>query len=122
VQRTRWFVPTTLVPTRAPGEADADFLLRLLGWLRGRGLPTACFVRAWGDDLRGDRAKSRKPLYIDFASLFLVGLFEREVRASTLVLFDEALPAPADAPCPPGAPPRVTELVIEISDARGDAG
>jgi hypothetical protein len=131
VQRARWFVPAHAVPSRAAGETDGTFLLRLLAWLRREELPTACFVRAWGDDLRGEQAKTRKPMYIDFASGFLTGLFEREVRNAKLVLFDEALPSPADAflterasdPHDPSLDDRrVIELMVQIGDADASDG
>jgi hypothetical protein len=120
VQRARWFVPAGAIPSRRSGEGDGTFLLRLLTWLRREGLPAACFVRAWGDDLRGAQAKTRKPMYIDFASRFLTGLFEREVRNAKLVLFDEALPSPAGSSpgeMAPDADPRVVELMVQIGDA-----
>jgi hypothetical protein len=126
VQRARWFVPAHAIPSRAAGETDGTFLLRLLAWLRREELPTACFVRAWGDDLRGEQAKTRKPMYIDFASGFLTGLFEREVRNAKLVLFDEALPSPAEAFLTErGSDPhdlRVVELMVQIGDADASHG
>src|SRR5207302_1870921 len=121
VQRARWLVPTAQVPRRGRGEPDADHLLRLVAWLARSGIPCRCFVRAWRND--GDKlAKSRKPLYVDFANWFLAMGFEHQVGTSEHVLFEEALPAPEDAvggdPNDPNDPtdPSVTELVIEISD------
>ena len=116
VQRARWYVPVRQVPERKAGEPDAAFLIRLVAWLSEHRIPQRCFLRIWGTDLRGAAAKARKPIYLDFANWFLVALFEREVGAAELVVFEEALPALRDAQSPTPGRPTVTEFVVELSD------
>jgi hypothetical protein len=126
LRRARWVVPTHRVPTRAKGEPDAAYLVKLLAWLRGSGIPTRAFVRGLAPGLFAApeqmvlswlRDKSRKPIYVDFASWYLVMTFERMLKGcGPLVIFEETLPDPEDIPS-------VTEFVIELSDpANGGEG
>jgi hypothetical protein len=116
VRRATWTVPAALLPRRAAGESEAALLLRLHRWLADQGIPDRCFVRTntptganWADPAF---AKARRPLYVDFASPWLVGVFERMTAAATeQVAFCEALPA-IDGRAG-GA--RVTELVVETT-------
>ncbi|WP_026413556.1 lantibiotic dehydratase [Actinomadura oligospora] len=129
LRRARWRVPTAQVPTRGKGEGDADYLVRLLGWLRANGIPDRCYVRMWTEGLWDtdpeDSAwgkwvldKSRKPVYVDFSNWYLVAVFERMLRApGPVMVFEEALPAPADATTPAEAP-AVAEYLVEISNER----
>jgi len=115
LRRAAWTVPHEDVPRRDRGEPDAGYLLRLHGWLAAQGIPDRCFVRAvapagesW---FAAAFTKTRKPLYIDFASPWLLGGFERMIAEPTgRVTFTEVLPR---LPAEPGA--RVVELVIETS-------
>jgi hypothetical protein len=114
LRRATWSVPVDQVPRREPGEPDARLLLRLHGWLARHGIPERCFVRAAAPPgptwLASAFTKTRKPLYVDFASPWLVAMFERLIAAPTeRVVFREALPDPR------AAAPRVTELVIETT-------
>jgi hypothetical protein len=119
VRRARWAFPPALVPIRATGGTDADYLLRLAGWRRAHGIPDRCFVRALpsgdqtlprGDALQRTYGNLRKPTYVDFTSWFLVLAFENLLRTPReLVIFEEALPDPA-------ASPRVAELLVEVPD------
>jgi hypothetical protein len=119
LQRARWFTRAGRVPTRSRGEPDAEYLLRLLGWLRETGIPTHCFVRTWGADPGGgEQAKARKPMYVDVANWLLALDFERQVAAGSYVVFDEALPPPTEA----AAGPRVTEFFIQIGEGWDDRG
>ncbi len=124
LQRATWIVPHHLAPVRAKGDPDAEYLVRLHGWLRTHGIPAECFVQAFTrsgpDSPQAKMTKARKPLYIDFANWFLCTVFER-LLASPLdtVVFREALPTPADAIAPDAGDPRVSEIVIELSE-RGD--
>lgn len=106
--RAGWRVPAAHVPVRAKGRSDADFLLELARWRGAHGLPRRCFVRT-----TGRRDASRKPVYVDFASWFLLPSLPR--GADTDVIFEEALPDPADAPRHGGHGRRVTEYVFEFS-------
>ncbi|GAA2267725.1 hypothetical protein GCM10010145_47750 [Streptomyces ruber] len=123
VSRRQWVFPVTAVPVREKGASDRAHLLRLAAWLRDHGIPQRCFVRALdpASVVGGSvwRIKSRKPLYVDFANLLLVGVFERMLTGEGQVLFlQEALPAPADVPRYGDSGPRVTEFLIEINGGR----
>jgi hypothetical protein len=114
LRRATWSVSGEEVPRRGPGESDAGFLLRLHRWLAAQGIPDRCFVRVSAPPdlnwLRAAFTKTRKPLYVDFSSPWLVTMFERMLAAPVdRVVFREALPRIEDAD------DRVTELVIETT-------
>lgn len=120
VSRRQWVFPVGVVPVRQKAESDRAYLPRLAAWLRGHGMPQRCFVRGLdpASVVGGSvwRIKSRKPMYIDFANLLLVGLFERMLTDPAHVLFlQEALPDPAEAPGYGDHGSRVTEYLIEIN-------
>ncbi|WP_214326882.1 lantibiotic dehydratase [Nonomuraea sediminis] len=108
VQRRRWLSPAADLPMRAKGEGDAAFLLRLAAWLGEHGIPERTFVRAWPEQTGAGQDKARKPLYLDLGDLFLVKVFERQVRGCAFALFEEALPDPLDVQ------DRVTEYLVEV--------
>lgn len=130
IQRTRWEMPAALAPTRHSGESDADFLLRLTGWLDTHGIPSRFFLRFTSSDLRssGDytviwkavaTASSYKPTYIDVSSWWLVQTYERILREpQDIVIFEEALPPPDEAPVVGDAGQRVTEFLVEIGSGK----
>jgi hypothetical protein len=129
VRRARWVAPTAQVPARVKGEPDAGYLLRIVEWLLAHDIPDRCFVRmndvlateGPGSELR--IGKSRKPVYVDFANWYLVQVFERMLAgAGPSIVFEEALPAPEDAPGPEHGPASVTEFIVEISAPRGSNG
>ena len=120
VQRARWSIPATLVPGRSAGERDADYLLRLVAWLRREAIPDRVFVRAWTEGMSNEKLKARKPVYLDFANPWLVADFERQVSASQSVIFEEALPDPGEALGP--HQDQVTEFLVEISDGEAEHG
>lgn len=120
VSRRQWVFPATAVPVRDKGASDRAHLLRLAAWLREHEIPQQCFMRALdpASVVGGSvwRIKSRKPLYVDFANLLLIGVFERMLTGDGQVLFlQEALPAPADVPQYGDSGPRVTEFLVEIN-------
>jgi lantibiotic biosynthesis dehydratase-like protein len=126
LQRARWIVPTARVPVRTKGESDADYVVRMVAWLRAHGIAERCFVRMWAsaEDLRmagGPTTKwltdkSRKPVYVDFANWYLVLAFERMLNGPVaVVVFEEALPAPEDALGLDPRDPSVTEFLVELS-------
>lgn len=128
LRRASWLVPAGQTPVRDPEDRPADYLYRLLGWLREHGMPRTCFVRALGaalfdQDLAAESLpywafrKSRKPLYVDTANVFLVDLFEQLAADpdSAVLLIEEALPDPAETPPAYDGQRRVTEFQIEIS-------
>ena len=124
VSRRQWVFPPGAVPRREKGESDRSLLLRLVGWLEEHGMPQRCFVRALDPQsvVSGEvwRVKSRKPLYVDFANLLLVGVFERLLAAGAgqVVFLQEALPGPSEMPDHDGSGPRVTEFLVEINEGR----
>ncbi|MEE4423548.1 lantibiotic dehydratase [Streptomyces bugieae] len=124
VSRRQWVLPPGAVPRREKGESDRSLLLRLVGWLAEHGMPQRCFVRALDPQsvVSGEvwRMKSRKPLYVDFANLLLVGVFERLLAAGAgqVVFLQEALPGPGEMPDHDGSGPRVTEFLVEINEGR----
>jgi hypothetical protein len=124
LQRAAWIVPHRLAPMRAKGEPDAGYLVRLHAWLRTHGIPAECFVqvftRSGPDAPQAKMTKARKPLYVDFANWFLCTVFERLLASpADTVVFREALPTPADAIAPDAGDPRVSEIIVELSE-RGD--
>ncbi|MES9604639.1 lantibiotic dehydratase [Actinomadura sp. NPDC000929] len=118
LQRARWTVPGALVPSRGSGESDAVFMERIAAWLRREGIPSRVFVRAWHTPFRVDDIKSRKPMYIDFASPWLLALFERMTGPGRTVVLDEALPDPLTPPLCGAREAVVTEVLLEMSTGR----
>jgi hypothetical protein len=126
VRRARWVAPTPQVPARTKGEFDAGYLLRIVEWLMANDIPSRCFVRmndVFATSGLGSEplfAKSRKPVYVDFANWYLVQAFERMLAvAGPVVVFEEALPDLEDAPGPEHGPASVTEFLVEISAPEG---
>jgi len=119
LHRARWLVPAGRIPRRARGESDADFLLRMVAWLRREAVPDRVFVRAsTGDGFSGEKIKARKPVYVDFANPWSVADFERQAAAGDFVIFEEALPDPGEGlGLGRGTDEaRVTEFLVEITD------
>ncbi|MGC7102907.1 lantibiotic dehydratase [Amycolatopsis lurida] len=116
LRRASWRVPVSRVPRRAQGEPDAGHYRRCLAWARAHGLPARCFVRV--EDDMSQRAGvagwltglARKPVYVDFASWYLVLGLERLLATGDIVVFEEALPEPGA-----GSSDYVTELLVEVS-------
>ncbi|MFD0201087.1 MULTISPECIES: lantibiotic dehydratase [Saccharothrix] len=99
--RAGWRVDAADLPADLPALAH---------WRDRHGVPRRCFARTAG---RRDRA--RKPVYVDFASFFALSALPRE----GVVVFEEPLPDPLDAPHHGVHGQRVTELVFELSDRHG---
>jgi hypothetical protein len=125
LRRARWIAPTPQVPARTKGDRDAEYLRRIVAWLREHGIPARCFVRApvgqpgagWFLD------RSYKPAYVDFASWYLTLAFERRLeRAGPVVIFEEALPSPEDALGVDPSAARVRELIVELTGAEAAGG
>lgn len=119
-RRARWVMRTDRIPRRRPGESDADHLLRMVAWRHADGIPARCFVRIWSDPHSVVFTKARKPLYVDFTSLYSVHVFEREIRDGCYVSFDEELPAVGEARWPDPAGPAVVEMLVELTRAGSD--
>jgi len=109
VRRARWTVAAGQVPIHAKGESDAAYLVRLAGWLLAHRIPTRCFVRI------NAAVRTTQPVYVDFANRYLVQVFERMTAADPTVIFEEALPAPEEAPRPAGGPARATGFVVDLT-------
>jgi hypothetical protein len=118
LQRARWAVPAQRVPCRAKGERDADFLLRLVAWLRQQSIPDHVFVRVFDGVFNSERIKERKPVFIDFANPWLVADFERQLGPG-LVIFEEALPDPYQAQYSTPEQANVTEFLVELCESDG---
>ncbi|WP_330477132.1 lantibiotic dehydratase family protein [Streptomyces platensis] len=119
VQRAEWSAPIACVPQERTGEPDGAYLLRLAEWLRAHQIPRRCFVRLYatdGDWVSRVFVKSRKPMFLDFASLSMVAVFRNMTKEfSGRVGFEEALPDPSDpSPFECGGP-RVAEFVVELT-------
>lgn len=116
-------------PLAAAGEPETAYLPRLAGWLREHGLGHRFFARvidAGDGPGSGLMGKGRKPVYVDVENDLLLAGFLRTVRdPQALVVLEEALPDPGEAPRYGGLDgelgPRVTEYVFQISGTEADA-
>ncbi|WP_428966124.1 hypothetical protein [Micromonospora fluostatini] len=118
VSRASWRVRADLVPRRAKGVDDAGYLLTLAAWFTDHRIPQRTYVTATGPAPPDTPPVPVKPIYLDLANMLLVRLFERLLREpGSVLVFTEALPQLADAPCfgPEGR--HVTEYVVEIGPA-----
>ncbi|WP_169982730.1 lantibiotic dehydratase [Microbispora sp. H10836] len=116
--RAAWRLRAGDFPVPAKGESEAAYLPRLAGWLATHGVPRRFFARVvgLGDGLLvGLLSKDRKPMYVDVTDMLLLAGFVRSLRdPGSLVVLEEALPDPADAPLY-GTGRRVTEYVVQLS-------
>ena len=89
LERQRWLVPQTLLPTRSKGQSRFQFYCDLTTWRQLNHIPDTCFVMFGG---------KHKPMYIDFRDPFALDLFEHLVQQSEeRVFFTEMLPEPEEA-------------------------
>ncbi|WP_433443596.1 lantibiotic dehydratase [Nonomuraea sp. CA-141351] len=120
--RAAWRLRAGAFPVPAKGEGEAAYLPRLAEWLALHGVPRRFFARVV--DLRhgllvGLLSKDRKPMYVDVTDMLLLTGFLRTLRdPGALLVLEEALPDPSQAPRY-GAGGRVTEYVVQLS-ARPD--
>ncbi|MFP8959104.1 hypothetical protein ACLIYP_00805 [Streptomyces nanhaiensis] len=126
LRRARWVTRARDIPSRSPGEHEADHMLRLANWMRDQGIPQRCFVRTLPGTEEGPTASGArprptdtKPLLLDTASCLLVraarNLMTGHDRA---VAFDEVLPPlPAGRP---GADGHVAEFMVPTPQDRWD--
>ncbi|NUR60158.1 MAG: hypothetical protein HOV87_16070 [Catenulispora sp.] len=112
-------------PLAAVGEPETAYLPRLAVWLREHGLGRRFFARVIdsgdgpGSGLMG---KGRKPVYVDVENDLLLAGFLRTVRdRQALMVLEEALPDPGDAPRYGEHGPRVTEYIFQISGTQADS-
>ncbi|MEV0621983.1 lantibiotic dehydratase [Nonomuraea sp. NPDC050404] len=116
--RAVWRLRAGAFPAPAKGEHQAAYLPRLGEWLASHGVPRRFFARVV--DLRhgllaGLLSKDRKPMYVDVTDLLLLTGFVRRLRdPGALLVLEEALPDPGQAPRY-GAGGRVTEYIVQLS-------
>ncbi|WP_407319145.1 lantibiotic dehydratase [Isoptericola halotolerans] len=116
VQRRRWIVPASLFPRPQGDRSSASYLGSLHMWFAENDLPLTSFARAWGRDLRGSKAKSRKPMLLDLDSWWTVWELLRHSTDADFVVLDEALPDPYLRS--PRAP--AVELLVEVPSYLAD--
>jgi hypothetical protein len=120
LERRTHIVDVDALPLRGEAVTDED-LLDMGRFLRRHGIGRRVFVRAVDlDSFAQDGAmlgKERKPLFVDLGSPVWVDLLARLARADevTHIVFQEALPDPADHPVGADGGRRVTELLLELS-------
>ncbi|MEV4799410.1 lantibiotic dehydratase [Nonomuraea sp. NPDC049421] len=118
VARAAWRMRAGAFPVPAKGESEAAYLPRLAEWLAGHGVPRRFFARVVDVGqglLAGLLSKDRKPMYVDVADLLLLTGFVRTLRdPGALLVLEEALPDPSQAPRY-GQDARVTEYVVQLS-------
>jgi hypothetical protein len=120
VARAAWITRAGEVPSRAKGEADAAYLLRMARWLKMYGIPERCFVRVFHQSANPasmwEAMKARKPMYVDFSNWFLAAVFERSLaHREHLVVIQEALPDLTDTVEYGVHGARTTEYIVEVS-------
>lgn len=120
--RAVWRLRAGAFPVPAKGEGEAAYLPRLAEWLALHEVPRRFFARVV--DLRdgllvGLLSKDRKPMYVDVTDPLLLSGFLRTLRdPGSLLVIEEALPDPSQAPrYGPGR--RVTEYVVQLSARAG---
>ncbi|TYB45935.1 hypothetical protein FXF51_59650 [Nonomuraea sp. PA05] len=122
VARAAWRMRAGLFPAPGKGEGEAAYLLRLAGWLAEHEVPRRFFARVVdlrGGLLAGLLSKDRKPMYVDVTDPLLLTGFVRTLRdPEALLVLEEALPDPAQAPRY-GTDARVTEYVVQLSAKPG---
>ncbi|WP_026411569.1 lantibiotic dehydratase [Actinomadura oligospora] len=114
--RAAWRLPAGAFPIPAKGENEAAYLPRLARWLNEHRLPRRFFARL-APRSPGEPVgrKSRKPLYVDVTDhLQLLSLIRSLRGTDDLLVLEEALPDPADAPDHGPHGSRVTEYVFEV--------
>ncbi|WP_406314595.1 lantibiotic dehydratase family protein [Streptosporangium sp. NBC_01639] len=117
--RAGWRMPAAELPVAAKGEPEAAYLLRMASWLETHAIPERFFARLTSAE-RPWLGKGRKPLYLDVTDHFQLMSLTRSARdPAALLVLEEALPDPADAPSYGRHGSRVTEFVLEISAKDG---
>ncbi|MDH2392162.1 hypothetical protein QCN29_25945 [Streptomyces sp. HNM0663] len=121
VCRAHWRCDSSEVPRRASGEDWPDFLERVDGWRRSRGMPAEVYVRCGTGFPRRDAL--RKPLWIAFASpVGLEALHRLPDRPGAPVVFTECLPDREDPTGRVGGRERVVEHCLHVARTSPTAG
>ncbi|MBF9133684.1 lantibiotic dehydratase [Plantactinospora sp. S1510] len=126
--RACWRLRSGEFPIPAKGESDPAYLPRLADWLAGHGIPRRFFARVVNPQreplVDGLLGKARKPFYVDVTNAFLLTGFTRTIATDpdALMVLEEVLPDPADAPTYGRHGVRVTEYVVQVSATARDGG
>lgn len=110
IQRRRWIFPSAVLPRPRAGEHSTGYLHSLQEWFVAHELPPTAFVRAWGQELRGNKVKSRKPMLLDLHSWWTVTELLRHSTGADFIVLDEALPDPFGRDLGAAA----VELLVEV--------
>lgn len=134
LQRRMWKLHPDCLPTRTPGQGDADWFLAWQRWRREHGLPRRVFATPEGTRLAPAEKEGtapaaagarpdHKPLYVDFDSHFSVQLLDTTARAagSRLVL-TEMLPGRDEQVLRAASGTYVTELTVELNGVADGSG
>lgn len=117
LSRRAWIVGVDALPTRAPGESDAAWLLSWRTWQRQHGLPDQVFAKfATPSDPRrlAWRAWS-KPHHVDFRGYhWLVVLDQLARTGGGAVAFEEMLPAEDQLHVTSSRGHHVAEMTLEM--------
>ncbi|MGW2154532.1 lantibiotic dehydratase [Nonomuraea sp. NPDC001699] len=113
--RAAWRMRANAFPVPEGGEGEAAYLLRLARWLADHRIPRCFFARLTPARAGRAASKYRKPLYVDVRHHFLLLSLTRSLRdPDDVLVLEEALPHPADAPRYGAHGRRVTEYVFEV--------
>lgn len=91
IRRKTWRVPVLYIPRKKSNETINEYFLNLNLWRTRHDLPKEVFIKVAGkENIKKDQPKNvnnlkehdYKPLYISFSNIFLVQLFEKEIRKS----------------------------------------
>ncbi|MDG4810658.1 lantibiotic dehydratase [Micromonospora sp. WMMD1120] len=129
LQRRMWKLHPDHLPTRPPGQSDAQWFLTWQRWRRDNGLPRRVFATPEGARLApegGDAAAGsrpdHKPLYVDFDSHFSLHLLDTMARgAGSRLVLTEMLPGRDEQVARGAAGTYVTELTVELNGVRDGA-
>jgi len=116
VRRARRQMDHARVPVRRAGEREGAYLVRLAEWRHDAGIPETSFVKGVSRKRSAAaRPNEHKPLFMDFANLFLLRAFDDLLRLRPdKILFEEALPDPMSARENHGGE-HVMEMLVDVS-------
>jgi len=118
LQRRMWKLHPDYLPRREPGDDDATWFLRWRRWQRDNGLPRRVFATPDGAGASGATV-DHKPLFVDFDSVFSLGLLDGLARAAgSRIAMTEMLPGPDELWLRDAAGSYVTELTMELDGIR----
>jgi hypothetical protein len=129
LERRTWFFGSNDLPISAGEQAgDLAYLSSVCRWRRQHAIPDRVFVRIQNTDPalaredEGEAKFSRKPTYIDFASLLSIQQFQHAISklsTSQVLVVTEMLPCPKDASSSDTKDQFVSEIVLDLSQVGG---